>query len=168
MNSESLRSACDTSSGCREKTGVRDGRYGSFRIDGRLVRAHRVSWEVHSGPIPDCLYVCHRCNNKRCINPDHLYLATHRQNLIDAGRDGLMPGAKTPRGVTLENAVKRQCKSGHTFNQENTYLYPSGKRGCKTCRAESLRTYQLRNAETLRHKALARYHRLAELAKAQP
>ncbi len=157
-----------SATGCWEKTGVRAGRYGHVRIGGKLVRAHRASWEATHGPIPAGLYVCHRCNNKRCINPDHLYLGTHRQNLIDAGRDGLLPGAKSPRGATLVNANRTVCASGHEFTESNTYRYPSGKRGCRACRAEKVRQYQQKNRVALAAKALARYHRNAELAKEQP
>jgi hypothetical protein len=56
-------------------------------------KAHRLAWEQANGPIPDGMCVCHRCNHKPCVNPDHLYLATSRQNTIDAYRDGLITPA---------------------------------------------------------------------------
>lgn len=61
--------------------------YGSFRYgDRRLglrVRAHRASWQLHFGPIPDDLFVCHHCDVPNCVRPDHLFLGTHQDNMSD-------------------------------------------------------------------------------------
>lgn len=50
--------------------------------------AHRVSWLIHHGSIPAGLFVCHRCNNRLCVRPDHLYVGTHKQNMDDMARVG--------------------------------------------------------------------------------
>jgi hypothetical protein len=54
--------------------------------------AHRLSYRTFVGPIPDDLFVCHRCDNRKCIKPDHLFLGTHRDNMADAMRKGRLVG----------------------------------------------------------------------------
>lgn len=57
--------------------------YGLFYFRGRSAHAHRVAWELANGPIPDGLFVCHHCDNPRCVRVDHLFLGTPEDNIHD-------------------------------------------------------------------------------------
>lgn len=88
---------------CLEWTGTMfsDG-YGAFRINGNNRRAHRLSWEFTNGPIPGRLLVCHKCDNRRCVKPGHLFLGTAKDNADDMVRKGR---ASDRRGEKNQSAV---------------------------------------------------------------
>lgn len=76
--------------------------YGTIGAGGRNatpLKAHRVSWEIHNGPIPGDLCVLHRCDNPRCVRPAHLFLGTRADNAADRGAKG-----RTGHGVSLGTA----------------------------------------------------------------
>lgn len=63
--------------------------YGVARdYDSRMRLAHRLSWSQHNGPIPDGMLICHKCDTRACINPDHLFLGSHADNIHDMIRKG--------------------------------------------------------------------------------
>ena len=115
----------DAETGCWRWTGVRthDG-YGTL-FEGY---AHRVSYELFVGPIPEGLEVDHLCNNRCCVNPEHLEPVTREEN--------------------IRRQVERRthCKSGHPYTPENTYVRPCGARQCRACNAAAVRRYQKRRA----------------------
>ena len=78
------RSVKNPLTGCIEWTGSSESKgYGQIRIDGKLVKAHRFAWEIANGPIPAGMLVLHSCDNPRCVNPDHLRVGTHVDNMAD-------------------------------------------------------------------------------------
>ena len=79
----------DDESGCWRWTGTKHySGYGCFRVLGKMWRAHRLSWVIHNGIIPDELCVLHRCDEPECVNPKHLFLGTQKDNLYDCINKG--------------------------------------------------------------------------------
>jgi hypothetical protein len=76
-----------------------DSNYGAFCAEGRRnARAHRVSWRLANGPIPNGMLVCHRCDNPPCVNPAHLFLGTNLDNSADMVAKGRRRTGGKPRG----------------------------------------------------------------------
>ena len=64
--------------------GTNHNGYGQFWVDGKMVKAHRLSYELYTRPIPEGMKALHTCvGNRKCVNPDHLYLDTQKQNMVD-------------------------------------------------------------------------------------
>lgn len=72
--------------------------YGVIGIDRVPVGAHRVAWELTYGPIPEGIYVCHHCDNPPCVRPDHLFLGTNSDNIIDAMSKHRIEPVRPPKG----------------------------------------------------------------------
>ena len=74
--------------GCWEWKIAKVQGYGVFKFNRKMYKAHRISWELHFGEIPKDKFVLHKCNNKECSNPDHLYLGSYIENRIDLANSG--------------------------------------------------------------------------------
>ena len=66
----------------------RGGGYAPFLFGGKIRDAHRVSWILEHGEIPSGMFICHHCDNPRCVRPDHLFLGTHAANMRDMVEKG--------------------------------------------------------------------------------
>lgn len=121
--------AIDPETGCWNWTGyVAEHGYGTIGETvapgrSRSLYAHRISYEIHKGPIPEGLVVDHMCNNRRCVNPDHLQAITHRENVL-----------RSPHPLFARRRVGL-CIRGHDMTDPtNVYIRPdNGRKMCKAC-----------------------------------
>lgn len=138
----------DPVTGCWRWTGkLMPNGYGVFSAAEQRDYAHRVSYEMHIGPIPvgmEIDHLCHTndpschegddCPHRSCVNPDHLEPVTHRVNCLRG------------RGFAAVAARKTHCLRGHEYTPGNTYVKPNGTRRCRTCqRSTSMKSYRKRN-----------------------
>lgn len=113
------------------------GEYGVFWVSKEVgfVRAHRFAWEQEHGPIPDGLFVLHRCDNPPCVRPSHLFLGTAFDNMADAKAKGRMVPPPS-RGTWTH------CKRGHRLQGDNlTVVTQTGYRVCRSCKRVRDRAY---------------------------
>lgn len=141
-------------SGCWEWQGAKTNGYGVIFAGvkaegtGRTVRTHRLAWELTHGPIEDDrLLVCHRCDNRSCCNPSHLFLGTHAENTADMDDKGRRvnsphPGEENGRALLTEAEVRA--------------IRASGERGVDLARQYGVHKsaiYSIRKRKTWRHVA---------------
>lgn len=108
MNVDAFWRKVDTAGNCWEWTGHRDRLgYGKLTVDGKGMLAHRVSFRLAYGLLPDDLCVCHHCDNPSCVRPDHLFLGTRGDNNRDRAAKG-RTGANV--GLTMSRYPERRAR----------------------------------------------------------
>ena len=117
---------CPTT-GCWLWTGCLKTGYGYFRWDNSCAhdRAHHAAWRLFKGEIPQGMYVLHRCDVMACANPNHLWLGTQRDNVLDMYAKGRN---------RHYNALKTHCKRGHELSGDNLIILDGDGRWCRTCK----------------------------------
>jgi hypothetical protein len=119
--------------------------YGEFWANGKKWKAHRFSYVLHSGNNNiQGLSVCHKCDNPPCINPDHLFLGTHKDNMADALSKGRLFVCNDPENTAHHNRDKTHCKRGHPLSEENLEINSIGSRSCIICQRLHNRNYRMR------------------------
>ncbi len=103
--------------------------YGRFYDGERMVSAHRFSYELINGPIPEGRVIDHLCRTTLCVRQDHLEVVEQRENLL--------------RGDTFQarNVAKTHCPRGHEYSGQNLYVNKRGSRTCRACSRESSKAH---------------------------
>lgn len=103
--------------------------YGKLTINQRPVTAHRFAWELVNGKIPDGLFACHKCDNRKCVNPNHLFLGTQKDNMRDMTNKGRRavgakvssPGERNPNRklnlIQVEEIRHKYAQGGTTYKK---------------------------------------------------
>lgn len=145
----------EPNSGCWLWLGQCDRKgYGRIGLGGRHggnTGAHRLSLKIAGVNVPDDLFVCHRCDVPCCVNPDHLFVGTQHDNLVDMVRKGRHVNNSEhtrgrPRPGIIFNAIKTHCKHGHPFSGDNLSIAPNGERRCRAC-------WRMRRAKVIARRA---------------
>ena len=128
----------EPNSGCLLWEGAcADGGYGKVTRGGKQFRVTHLAWEERNGPVPEGLFVLHRCDVPSCCNVEHLFLGTAGDNARDMAAKGRVGGG-SPRKLT--------CKFGHFLDEETAYIKTNGDRRCRICARDYLRQWYSRKA----------------------
>jgi hypothetical protein len=128
---------------CWEWTGATNSRgYGSLVASTTKWLAHRYSYTISKGEIPTGLLVMHSCDNRKCVNPEHLSPGTHSDNMLDCANKG-----------RHYEQQKTHCPKGHEYTPENTMIKkqtrvksPGKYRVCRQCHRTHQKVYKQKSA----------------------
>lgn len=139
----------DEKTGCWNWRGARDPNgYGKAFYRGKTLHAHRLSAHLWLRfPLKSKKFICHRCDNKACFNPKHLFIGTALENMRDCVKKG-----RYISGYGLHMSRRTHCKNGHEFDEKNTAIRPQGGRRCRRCGVVSS-TKHYRKIQKERHNA---------------
>lgn len=148
-----LKSKCTIDeNGCWLYNGFRDAcGYGEMSYRGEGIATHRLAYKLAIGPLPEYdgkkqnAIVCHKCDKPACCNPEHLFLGSQRDNMLDARNKKRWAKQR-----------KTHCKRGHEYTTENTAVRTNDKghsmRQCLICEKERHRRERLENPEAPRQR----------------
>lgn len=100
--------------------------YGHIAEGRKLRLAHRLSWEIHFGPIPNGLLVCHECDVRSCVNPGHLFLGTNTDNMRDMSAKGRSHAPRKSMQPARQGESNGRAKLNGAQVRELRRLYASG------------------------------------------
>lgn len=103
--------------GAKNKAG-----YGTLTVNKKTVFAHRYSYQYHVGEIPEKLFVCHKCDNPSCINPEHLFLGDNYINILDASIKNRLASGKKNGAHTHKEKVRKGSQIGTAKLTENQVI----------------------------------------------
>jgi HNH endonuclease len=120
--------------------GRTQGGYGVSSVGGRTTSAHRITYQLLVGPIPEGMTVDHLCRVRNCVNPAHLEPVPHSENL---------------RRGENRNKSRTHCPQNHPYDGDNLVVITGGRRGCRACRREAEQRYVERKRQAKQAAAIS-------------